>query len=395
MRLSIVTETYPPEINGVAMTLETLVKGMVGRGHEVEVVRPRQPEHDPPREGKNGYVLPGAAGESVYAVKGVPMPRYEGLRFGLPAKRRLIKHWTTNGFVPDTVHIATEGPLGITAAGAAKKLGIPLSSSYHTNFHQYGKHYGYGGLHKLVMRYLRYVHSKCEVTMVPSVGQMELLDADGFDNLMVLARGVDTELFDPARRDDELRKSWGADENTPVCVYVGRVAQEKNLPVTVKMFEAFREIEPDAKFVIVGDGPARAGLEKAHPEFIYAGMRRGEELAKYYASTDTFLFASITETFGNVVSEAMAAGVPTVCYDYAAGRTLIKHGENGLLAPYDDEPALIEQAREMARLGQAQREALGQAARVTANGITWDAIITDFENVLTEIAEKGVWSGEK
>jgi glycosyltransferase involved in cell wall biosynthesis len=385
VRIALVTETFPPEINGVAMTLETLVRGMAERGHYVEVVRPFQPAWDSAHQKPddlNGRV-------EMTTVRGLPLPRYEGLRFGLPAKRRLLRSWRDPQRKPDVVHIATEGPLGFSATAAARKLGIPLTSTFHTNFHQYGKHYGYGVIGGLVERYLRFVHDRCTCTLVPSRGQKSDLADAGFTNLFTLARGVDTERFHPDRRDHELRKSWGAAGDEPVCVYVGRVAQEKNIPLAVRAFEAFCEREPRAKFVMVGDGPARAGIEKQHPEFVYAGMRRGEDLATHYASADVFLFGSTTETFGNVVTEAMASGLAVLTYDYAAGQMLIESGANGLLAAFDEEEAFIGKARELAEMEPAARAAMGRAARSTAEGMSWSAILDKFEAVLRDAAQHG------
>ena len=385
MRIALVTETFPPEVNGVAMTLETLVRGMAERGHRVEVVRPFQPTFDSAHqkpESLNGRV-------QMTTVRGLPLPRYEGLRFGLPAKRRLLRSWRDSEHKPDVVHIATEGPLGFSATAAARQLGIPLTSTFHTNFHQYGKHYGYGFVGGLVERYLRFVHDRCTCTLVPSMGQKNDLADAGFTNLFTLARGVDTERFHPARRDDELRKSWNAPDADPVCIYVGRVAQEKNIPLAVRAFEAFREVQPEAKFVIVGDGPAKAGIEKRHPEFVYAGMRRGDDLAAHYASADVFLFGSTTETFGNVVTEAMASGLAVLTYNYAAGQMLIDSGTNGLLAPFDDEAAFVDKARELAEMEPAVRLGMGKAARRTAEGMSWSAILDQFEAVLSDAAEHG------
>ena len=385
MRIALVTETFPPEVNGVAMTLEKLVRGMAERGHRVQVVRPFQPAWDSAHQKPddlNGRV-------EMTTVRGLPLPRYEGLRFGLPAKGRLLRSWRDPEHRPDVVHIATEGPLGFSATAAARKLGIPLTSTFHTNFHQYGKHYGYGLVGGLVERYLRFVHDRCTCTLVPSLGQKSDLAEAGFTNLFTLARGVDTELFHPSRRNDELRRSWSVEGDEPVCIYVGRVAQEKNIPLAVRAFEAFAEVNPEAKFVIVGDGPARAGIEKQHPEFIYAGMRRGEDLAAHYASADVFLFGSTTETFGNVVAEAMASGLAVLTYDYAAGQMLIDSGTNGRLAAFDDEAAFLAGARDLAGMTPAARADMGRAARRTAEGMSWSSILDQFEAVLSDAAEHG------
>lgn len=406
MKLSLVTETYPPEINGVAMTLSRLVGGMVARGHHVEVVRPRQHRNDhghengsPPGSadgsvagnpsggaGGAGGGASGGGGVCEFTVAGLPLPRYDGLHFGLPARGKLLERWRRT--CPEVVHIATEGPLGVTALMAAKKLGIPVSSSFHTNFHQYGKHYGFNFVADGVLRYLGAVHNRTSCTMVPSADVQEMLQRRGFRNVMVLARGVDAELFNPRRRSAELRKQWGAGEDDLVCLYVGRVAGEKNIPLAIEAFEAIRKRVPGAKLVIVGDGPAKAPLQKKHPEYVYAGKRLGEELAAHYASGDLFLFPSTTETFGNVVTEAMASGLPVLAFNYAAPQQFIRSGENGVTVPFGDAAAYVKAAESMAA-DRAALAAMGVAARESVLGVSWGAIIEQFEATLRQVADHG------
>lgn len=378
MKMALVTETYPPEVNGVAMTLERLVRGMAERGHRVDVVRPRQGKSDGPRDD---------GGVSHVTVAGVPLPKYQGLRFGLPARMVLERRWKSDP--PEVVHVATEGPLGITALWAARRLGIPVSSSFHTNFQQYGKHYGYGFLAGVVMRYLRHVHNGCSCTMVPSEDMRKRLCDDGFANVMILARGVDTKLYDPAKRSEELRRSWGAGPNDLVAAYVGRVADEKNIPLAVAAFERMKQNDPSMKLVIVGDGPARPRLQKQHPEYVYAGMQRGEELAKHYASADVFIFASVTETFGNVVTEAMGSGLAVLAFDYAAPAEFIQSGVNGVTVPLSDREAFLAAAGEMVK-DRAKVETMRRAARETALAMSWAAIVDRFESTLTRVADKGL-----
>ena len=375
MKWSLITETFPPEVNGVAMTLNQIVTAMTRRGHHVEIVRPRQNRSDTPSfNGSTRHLT----------VAGLPLPRYDGLRFGLPAKRRLVRHWRRT--TPDIVHIATEGPLGITALAAARSLGIPCSSSFHTNFHQYGQHYGYGFLARGVLAYLRHFHNRTCCTMAPSDDICRLLRDQGFRNVMLLARGVDAERFSPACRSEPLRESWNAQPEDLVVTYVGRVASEKNLPLAVEAFQRIRQVQPSAKFVIVGDGPARPALQRKHPDFIYAGMQSGPELAAHYASADCFLFPSKTETFGNVVTEAMASGLPVLAFHYAAPGQLIRTGENGITVPFDDHAAFLEAADTLARDPQHLRQ-LGTAARATVQPHSWDAIVDRFESTLTHIAD--------
>ncbi|MBN1404454.1 MAG: glycosyltransferase family 1 protein [Opitutales bacterium] len=373
MKISLVTETYPPEVNGVAMTLEHLVHGLVARGHSMEVVRPRQ--------GK-GDVAAQSAGMSEFLSIGLPLPGYSGLHFGIIRAGKLVKHWREHR--PDLVHVATEGPLGWAAIRAAKKLGIATVSSFHTNFHSYGQHYGYGMLIRTALSWLRYIHNSTRLTFAPSPDVVQTLEKEGFRNMRLLGRGVDTELFDPSRRSEELRKSWGAGPETPVAVYVGRLAGEKNLPVAVQAFKTMRSKIPELRFVLVGDGPSRATLEKENPEFHFAGMRRGEDLATHYASADLFIFASVTETFGNVVTEAMASGLPALAYDYAAPAKYIVNGESGRLAAYGDTEAFIAAAGIMAQ-EQAHWAEMGRNARKTAEGISWDAVIDGYAEDIRKV----------
>ena len=163
------------------------------------------------------------------------------------------------------VHIVTEGPLGWSALQAALKLKLPVSSDFRTNFHAYSRHYGVGWLQRPIAAYLRKFHNRTQLTMVPTEALRRDLATRGFRNLRVVARGVDTALFTPARRSDSLRAGWGAAPDDPVILHVGRLAPEKNLEPVVNAFEQIRRSEPRAKLVFVGDGPARAGLQRAAP----------------------------------------------------------------------------------------------------------------------------------
>jgi glycosyltransferase involved in cell wall biosynthesis len=377
MNIALVTETFPPEVNGVAMTLSRLVGGMRTRGHTVEVVRPRQTS-----EVANGMV---DATALDYVVPGMPIPFYRALRMGLPVTGQLKKRWRERR--PDVVHVATEGPLGLAALRAAHLLKLPVTSTFHTNFHQYGGHYGLTLGRDLALRYLRWFHNRTRSTMVPASDLREQLAADGFERLVVLARGVDGALFSPAKRSEALRAGWGAEPGDPVVIYVGRIAAEKNLSLAVEAFIEFRRTEPRARFVLVGDGPERAALEKAYPDFHYAGMKRGEELAACYASADVFVFASTTETFGNVVTEALASGLVVLAYDYAAGREHVRDGENGFVAAFGDRAAFLTGVHTLLAR-RADWPAIRAAARKSAESITWSAIFDVFERELSAAAAR-------
>ncbi len=373
MDIALVTETFPPEVNGVAMTLGRMADGLCRRGHRLRVVRPRQQPNEQPAT---------TAAFSETLVRGLPIPRYPGLRFGLPATARLLREWQASP--PDIVHVATEGPLGRSAIKAAATLDIPVSSSYHTNFHAYSHHYGVGLLHGLIERYLRHFHNRTQATLVPTHGLAQSLAETGYRNLVVVSRGVDTSLFSPARRSAALRQQWGAAARTLVATYVGRIAPEKNLDLAIVAFEAIRRSHPDAKLVFVGDGPQKSALATRHPEYIFCGVKLAEDLAAHYASADLFLFPSLTETFGNVTVEALASGLGVVAFDCAAAGELIEHGSNGLLAAPGDEAAFIDAAVTLAlQPGLLPRVRLRAAARVARHD--WEFVHDAIERTLEDI----------
>jgi glycosyltransferase involved in cell wall biosynthesis len=370
MRIAFVTETYPPEVNGVAMTVGRSVAGLRRRGHDVCLVRPRQGRDDVARGGDE------------LLLRGLPLPRYPELRFGLPAGRALVRAWRRRR--PDIVHVATEGPLGWSALSAARRLDLPVTSSFHTNFDAYSSHYGIGWLSGAIERYLRHFHNRTAMTLVPTQAIARRLASADFRNLMVIARGVDTKLFNPQRRSHELRANWGADAGTLVATYVGRLAAEKNLDAVIFAFEALRRVHPAARLLFVGDGPQKSALATRHPQHVFAGLRRGEDLAAHYASADIFLFPSLTETFGNVTLEALASGLAVVAYAQAAAGEVIEDGIDGLLAPPGDEQRFIQAAASLAGdPGLLARLRLRAAARVSR--FDWDVVHGAFANVLEHV----------
>lgn len=375
--LVLVTETWPPEINGVAMTLSRLVDGLRARNWQVSVVRPRQSGADGATQHDPQQLL----------VPGLPIPGYAGLRFGLPALFTLRRQWRAQR--PAIVHVATEGPLGWAAMRAARDLGIPVTTSFHTNFQRYCAHYRLGWLRGAVTRHLRLFHNRGACTMVPNAVLRQTLQQDGYRNVVELGRGVDTGLFNPARRSQNLRRQWGAGEHDLVVLYVGRLAPEKNLSAVLAAFEQIERRNARARMVWVGDGPELARLQRRYPRHIFAGMRTGVELAEHYASADLFLFPSLTETFGNVVPEAMASGLAVVAFDYAAAAQLIRPRQNGLLVPFGDNHGFIHKAQALA----AQPQLLRQMARAASASLamhSWDKVCGQFEQHLRAAQQGGV-----
>jgi len=375
LRIAVVTETYPPEINGVAMTISRMVEGL-RQNHEVELIRPRQNKQD---SAKQELTL------QEVLVRGFPIPRYPDLKLGLPAKQRLVKLWTENR--PDVVHLVTEGPLGSSALAAARKLGIPVSSDFHTNFHSYSRHYGFGWLYKTVAAHLRNLHNRTDATLVPTRELRDTLAKDGYMNLQVVARGVDTTLFHPSKRSKALRREWGLVGDDLAVIYVGRISAEKNLPLVLRTFKAMQDINPNLKLVLVGDGPVRAELQRQNPGYIFAGMRTGEDLAAHYASGDIFLFPSMTETYGNVTVEAMASGLAVLAYRYAAAAEHIEHERNGLHAEYGNEEEFVIQACKLA-IDVSRVHKLRMNAHQTMLNLDWQNIVDEFEQALAKLAVK-------
>jgi glycosyltransferase involved in cell wall biosynthesis len=379
LNLVLVTETYSPEINGVAMTLGRLVDGLARHGHRLTIVRPRQ-RHESPR-----FSVTHRVACRQIRLPGVPIPGYPQLRLGLPASRRLRQQWKLNR--PDLVHVATEGPLGASAITTAKAMGIPVTSSFHTNFDQYTRDYRIGWFKPIVAAWLRHVHNRTLRTFVPTRDLMARLVSEGYQNVRLLSRGVDTELFNPTRRDPALRASWGVEPGGLAVIHVGRMAHEKNYPLLFRGFDAIKAVQPNARLILVGDGPLLSSLQKQRPEAIFTGFYTGANLARYYASGDIYLHTSITETFGNVVTEAMGSGLAVGAFDYAAAHEFIRDGDNGLLAQVGDEPAFIANAVRLAT-EPALRLRLNAAGPVTTRGMSWDAIVDRFAADLKEAADE-------
>ncbi len=347
-----------------------LVRGLRARGHAVSVVRPDQ--HRPSSSDESFPIL----------VRGLPLPGYKGLRFGLPCTRLLRQSWKRNR--PDVIYVATEGPLGWSAVRIARCLGIPIVSGFHTNYHYYSRHYRLGWLQDLIFKYLCWFHNQTERTLVPCAELGARLKSVGVANIGLLERGVDGKLFSPEKRSTELRRQWCVRENGLAVIYVGRVAREKNLELAVDAYHAMKQVDPSLRFVIVGDGPLREPLQRTHPDLIFLGTYIGEALATRYASADIFIFPSITETFGNVTLEAMASGLAVTAYDYAAAGMHINHRDSGMLAPFDNAQAFVESAVSLVREPNALAS-MRRRAREHVSSFDWPRVVDKFETLLMSV----------
>jgi glycosyltransferase involved in cell wall biosynthesis len=311
------------------------------------------------------------AGARVFSAPGLPLPFYPELRALMPPPRfeRLLAR-----FRPDVVHVADPVLLGAAGIHWARRLGVPVISSYHTNLSTYCAYFHLAPFGAPLQRYRRFLHSQCATTLCPSPSTAARLRDQGFERVGVWSRGVNAELFMPERRSAAWRARMAGDPARPIVLYAGRLSHEKNLNALVAAFTTLPANA--AHLVLVGDGPARGELERAlaGQSATFTGYLSGAALAEAYASSDVFAFPSTTETFGQVVLEAMASGLPVVAYDAEGVCDQVAHGETGLLAPLGDTGIF---AAHLAALLEAteRRAALGACALERARERRWESVM--------------------
>jgi glycosyltransferase involved in cell wall biosynthesis len=375
LKVCLLTETFPPEVNGVSFTLAKLARGLSRLGAKVKVLRPKRAYKGADDEPWQEIDLPSC-----------PIPNYPQLRFGLPCANRLCELWQKDR--PDIIYLATEGPAGFSALRTARKLRIPTVSGFHTNFDLYLKHYRISLIQPLVDAYLRWFHNRTSATFAPTDWMIEELQNKGYHNLRMLSRGVDRELFSPKQRSEKLRSNWGVEKEDKVIVSVSRIAAEKNLDLTCSLAEQMIETGKAQAGVIVGDGPELKRLKQKFTKLRFTGCLSKQALAEHYASGDVFLFASVTETFGNVVTEALASGTPVVAYDYAAPSEFITGGVNGYLASMNDEEKLRVNLGKILSKSRDELSEFEKAARGSTDKADWNQILEKFHSDLLEILKQ-------
>ena len=370
MRIALITENFLPKMDGVTRTLAMLLDHLHLRGHQAIVFAP---EGAPRRYAR----------ARVVAARGLPIPFYPELRFLFPSmrlERRLER------FHPDIVHVA--GPMLLGAAGIrwAQRLDVPVVASYHTNLAAYCSYYHLSALAELTWTYRRFLHNQCAYTVAPSPSTATALTRRGFDRVAVWSRGIDSQHFNPNRRSPSWRIRVAGDSTRPIVLYVGRLAYEKNLAALRCLTPLLRAY--NAHLVFVGDGPARADLEAAYrgESVTFTGYLRGADLAEAYASADIFVFPSLTETFGQVVLEAMSSGLPVVAFDSEGVRDLVRHAQTGFLLPSSAPLALADRI-EFLLAHPEERVLFGERARQEAARYSWSSIMdTLLERYRTAVA---------
>ena len=377
LHILLVTETWQPDVNGVAMSLYQLMSQLVEMGHQVSLVRPRrasekQAEHTNITTAQTGFLTDAILTKQIL-VNGIAIPRYPDLQFGMPAYRHLKKHMAK--LRPDIVHIATEGPLGLASLCVAKRLKIPATTGYHTQFHDFSKHFGLGILARPLMAYFKRFHNWSAATCVPSQKTQNDLHKLGFKHLYQVGRGVDNKRFHPKQRRDALRATWQRQhQQHTILMMVSRLSPEKGVDLVIQAFKALQsaQLHRAMTLVIVGDGPDRLRLEalaaQTSVDIVFTGAKTGDELAAHYASGDAFVFASQVETFGNVVTEAMASGLPVFAFDDAAAGLLVDE-QCGQLAPMGDTQAFIDMVAALPKACHLQK--MGQHAQQKVAEHSW------------------------
>jgi glycosyltransferase involved in cell wall biosynthesis len=368
MRVAIFTDTFAPHVNGVARTLARLVRALDDRGHRARVFTV-----DDPRATSAGDVV---------RWPGIPFWGYPELRLASPSASAVttrLLDWS-----PSLVHVATPFGIGLAGVGAARRLSLPVISSYHTSFSQYARFYGLSALAAPGWSYLRWFHNQTQRTCVPTRAIRDELESHGFKNLTMWPRGIDADVFNPRWRSEDLRRSWGADADTVVVAYVGRVAKEKGVEIAadgvaeldVRLGERARQL----LFVVVGDGPSEAAMRARAPKRTrFLGRRSGDQLSAAYASADVLVFPSATDTFGNVLLEGMASGLAVLAADVPQSREVCGAATAEFFAA-GSASSLSEQLERLVADG-AARDRLRENALRHARALGWEAV---FDNLVAE-----------
>jgi phosphatidylinositol alpha 1,6-mannosyltransferase len=354
VRIALLSDTYTPQVNGVTTVVARIARVLREFGHEAVVVAPRYPGHDPSPP----------PGDSELRIPSAPFPPYPAIRLSLPQFRTVARY--LDGFRPDLVHVATEGTIGLTGRRYAVRAGVPLVTSYHTNFPQYARHYGAGVLEPLVWSWLRWFHRPARLTQTPGEAVCSTLVQRGVGKPVVWGRGVDSAHFHPARRHAGWRRWLAGGDDTAIVLHVGRLAPEKNLEVLADAWTmARRDLGPRATFVLAGEGPGARKLVARMPWVRHLGFLDRDRLATLYASADVCVLPSDTETCGLVALEAMASGLAVIAADAGGFRESITDNVTGLLAAPRDASEFAAEISALVRHGVWRRE-LAAAARDAA-----------------------------
>jgi glycosyltransferase involved in cell wall biosynthesis len=375
MRIAIFTETFLPKVDGIVTRLKHTVEYLQSFGNEVCVFCPEG--------GLTEY-----KGAKVQGVSGFPLPLYPELKLALP---RPSMREAIEAFNPDLIHVVNPAVLGLGGIYYSKSLNIPLVASYHTHLPRYLEHYNLGMLEGVLWELLKAMHNQAAINLCTSTAMQQELTEHAIERVEVWQRGVDTELFRPELRSEEMRSrlTQGYTQShpeAPILIYIGRLSAEKEIDRIKPVLESI----PGARLALVGDGPYREELEQ-HFEGTpthFVGYLAGEELGAAYASADAFIFPSRTETLGLVLLEAMAAGCPVIAADAGGIPDIVTNGVNGFMFDPTDEQGAVVATQKLLGM-KAERELLRQNARVEAERWGWEGATRQLERFYIDVLNAG------
>ena len=378
MRIVYFTDTYYPEVNGVANTLTRLHQYLNQQGIEHLFFAPEYADE--------------AAEKEIYRFRGFQIPFSPNSRIAIMMPFHAVIKKKVLDYKPDMIHIVTEFTMGQEGLRIARETGIPVVMSYHTNIEQYLEFFHAKFLERPIRTYFKHFHDYAGLNLCPSMQTYRQLAAQGYVNLDIWSRGVDTALYSPAKRSGLWRKQFGEDKF--ICLYVGRLSFEKGIDYYVEAIRQLNEmgIGRNIEFVFAGDGPYRETIEHYGIENInLTGFVRGEMLAQLYADADAFIFPSGTETFGNVLLEAMASGLPCVCVDEGGVTDFAKDRENAVVVPYRNATALKDAILELLQnkllCQRLSMGALKMASERSWNGVM-ERLVQSYEAMLNPAQEQ-------
>ncbi|BEL08690.1 glycosyltransferase family 1 protein [Actinoplanes sichuanensis] len=356
MRIALVTESFLPDVNGVANSVARMAEHLARNGHEPLVVAPLPPPGS--RAPVSGLPYP------VARVASLPMPGYPQLRLGLPAP---ALHAALRRHAPDVVHLASPFVLGAWAQASARALGVPSVAVYQTDVASYARVYRVRLTERMAWRWIRTVHNASGRTLAPSTESVAALAAHGVRRVHLWRRGVDTGRFHPGHRSSGLRRAL-APNGEILAGFVGRLAVEKEIGLLADVSRL-----PGVRLVVVGDGPAAPLLRRALPDAVFLGARHGAQLGRIYASLDVFTHTGPYETFGQAVQEAMASGLPVVAPAAGGPLDLVEHGRTGFLVPPHRADGFTASVARLAADPEL-RHTMGAAGRAAVQNRSWAAI---------------------
>lgn len=382
MHIGLISETFWPDVNGVSMTLAQWSQGLLDEGDQLDLITPHAGADT---VGFQGVPWQDSKPFRHLSASRVPLPGYRGLQLGLMLPKAAKRLWRESP--PDVLYIATEGLLGLDALRYAHQNGIPVVGGFHTNFQYYLHHYRLQWLTPLMRAYLRRFHNACTRTLTPTAAQKHQLLKQKYHRIHCVGRGVELCQFFP--RTAQERAAWrqkhGISDETLLLGYTGRLAAEKNLSQWIKSYQTLKAQHPTSvKALIVGDGPWRAHLLNALPDALWMGELTGEALAMAYSAMDLFSFPSVTETYGNVVAEALASGTPVMAFDCAAAHELLLPGVNGDSAPINEAETYTAKLVHLARCYQQSPNGWRLASTKSVHHLGWSRVNAGFRRHLVQ-----------